>query len=123
MAIPKKIIFVSIPIILVAVFVFSFHVIRVDDGIEIVRKENFTCQDFYVDVRGFGLADYFYHAPKIRNYLFFEKPYERLLGLIEEKKIELETSNQKMEEPQGPLAQKMKPIERAIREWIEKILK
>ena len=121
MKIFKKSIFFFLAIIFIAAFVFSFHVIRVDEGIEIIRKDGFTHRDFYVDVRNFGLVDYFHHLPKIRNYLFFDKPYKKLLSLIEEKKAELGSSGGYEQRPRGALADRIEPIEKSMRKWMEKI--
>ncbi len=119
MATPTKFFLFLSPILLIVAFVFSFHVIRVDTGIEILPKDTFTHKDFYVDVRGFGLADYFYHAPKIRNYLFFQKPYNKFLNLIEEKKAELETPRKDEDKPRRAFANTLEQVETDVRKWLE----
>ncbi len=110
-------------ILAVILFAMNFHVIRVGRlDFDIIRKEKMTLDDMYVDVRNWLLADYFYHAPRIRNYLFFEKPYNRLLALIQEKKAQMEKIREKNMELYDPEKDELNPLEKTIREWIDKIL-
>ena len=104
-------------------FTLNFHVIRVDKtDFDIIRKEKMTFDDMYVDVRNWFLVDYFYHAPRIRNYLFFEKPYNRLLALIKEKKEQMERTRVKDNDLYDPKKEKLNPLDKTIRNWIDKIL-
>jgi hypothetical protein len=123
MASSTKFFLFLLPTLLATLFIYTFHVVRVDAGIEIIPKDSFTHKDFYVDVRGYGLADYFYHAPKIRNYLFIDKPYNKLLSLIEEKKSELENPGADEEKTKGAMARRFKSFEKAMRKWIEIVRK
>ncbi len=104
-------------------FTLNFHVIRVNNtDFDVIKKEKMTFNDVYVDVRNWVLVDYFYHSPKIRNYLFFEKPYNRLLVLIEEKKEEMEKNCKNNSPLCGSETKKHSPLEKTIHDWIDNIL-
>ena len=79
--------FLGIVINSIALFLaaLSLHVIRTDDGLEVITKNHLTLQDTYVDVRHWGLTDYLTHSARIRDYLFYTKHYQPLKKAVEEK--------------------------------------
>lgn len=85
----------------------NVHVIRTDDGFEIITKDHMTFRDTYADVRDWSLTDYIVHAPRIRNYLLYEKQYNRLVKMVEDEK-------KKSEGIWDKARKKLEPVE----EWI-----
>lgn len=76
--------YLSIALIVMLGFSFSFHVLRLDDSFDIITKETLTLRDTYADVRNWGWTDYLSHSPRIRNYLIYEKYYPRLVRMAKE---------------------------------------
>ncbi len=89
----------------------NVHVIRTGDGFEMITKDHMTFRDTYVDVRDWSLPDYVTHAPRIRNYLLYEKQYNKLVKMIDDEKKKSEGIFDKAKK-------KLEPIEKALRDWI-----
>ncbi|MDM8522923.1 hypothetical protein QUF80_06075 [Desulfococcaceae bacterium HSG8] len=102
----KNIIITILLATLIAGALLSAHIIRTTDGFEFTTKEQLTFQDTYVDVRQWGLKDYFSHSPKIRNYLL-EKKYEAAVNLVKGKE---KTFKEKAGEVVDSVGQKVKDL-------------
>jgi preprotein translocase subunit SecF len=81
----KNVIIAILVIALAVLGILNIHIIRTADGFEFTSKDKMSFQDTYADVRQWGLADYFSHSPKIRNYLL-EKKYDELVKLTKTEK-------------------------------------
>ncbi|OQY57625.1 MAG: hypothetical protein B6245_16165 [Desulfobacteraceae bacterium 4572_88] len=78
----KTIIAVVLVAAVVAGILLNIHIIRLDEGFEVISKDQMTFRDTYADVRNWGLKDYMSHAPRIRNYLLYEKQYAALMKIV-----------------------------------------
>lgn len=62
-------IILALLLISVILFGLNFHILRSDDGFEIITKDRMGIRDTYVDVRNWGMKDYVTQSPRIRNHL------------------------------------------------------
>ncbi|RLC01491.1 MAG: hypothetical protein DRI57_31040 [Deltaproteobacteria bacterium] len=65
--------------IITPIFLLNVHIIRSDEGFDVILKDHMSFRETYADVRGWGLADYLSHSKRIGNYLIIEKHYPRMV--------------------------------------------
>lgn len=67
--------FLLLSVGLAVILILNVHVIRMDDGVDIITKDTMCLRDSYVDVRDWQFRDYMRHSPRIRNYLLHDVYY------------------------------------------------
>ena len=91
------------------------HFVRLDGGVVFLAKDSMSFRDTYVDVREWGIADYFSHSERIREYLLFERKYQQLVQLVEETQ---QTINAKLDTLTEGAKRRLAPIELTLHEWL-----
>jgi hypothetical protein len=112
----KYLIIVALIGIAIAGTLLNVHIIRLNEGFEVIAKDNMTFRDTYADVRAWGLADYMSHAPRIRNYLFYEKKYAALKNMVNQKKAAV---NKETGSVADSAKKQLESAEKAIRDWLK----
>lgn len=98
--------------LIVALFLLNFHIIRMEDDIDIIPKDSMSLRETYIDVRDWGTVDYLAHSARVRNYLIYEKNYANLVDGVRE------TTGQAT----AAIKTRLRPIEEAVHEWLSEKL-
>ena len=88
----------------------GFHIIRTENGFEIVAKDTITLRDAYVDARHWDFDDYLAHSSRIRNHLLYRKYYLPLKKSIKEEAPKYIEGAKKA----------LRAAEQTIHDWISK---
>ncbi len=91
----------------------NVHILRTEDGLELISKDNMSLRDTYVDVRKWCVDDYFTHSTRISSYLLYTKQYIPLKKALKENAAKY---SQKAKEI-------LRPAEEALHGWLSEQLK
>ena len=87
--------------IITPIFLLNVHIIRSDEGFDVILKDHMSFRETYADVRDWGLAEYL-SSPRIRNYLICEKHYP---SMVDQARGKADSARDKLRELEASLHQ------------------
>ncbi|QTA81764.1 Uncharacterized protein dnl_41130 [Desulfonema limicola] len=96
-----------------AVFIFNYHIIRIDQGFDIIAKDSINLREVYVDARNFDTGLLINCSPRLRNYLIYQVYGPSLYSNIKEK-TDLSAES---------IKEKLKEFELNAHKWLSEKLK
>jgi predicted ribosome quality control (RQC) complex YloA/Tae2 family protein len=94
--------------IIIAGFILNFHIIRLNDGFEVITKDNMGLRETYVDARNLKIAQLLIYTPRVRNYLIYRVCYTQTYDEM----------MKKTDESVKVLKENLRKTEQAVHEWL-----
>lgn len=86
----------------------NVHVVRVEDEVVVLAKDQMSLRDTFVDATDWGVSDYIDASPRVRNHLLAHGQYPRKLREFRNSLADLKEKTKNL----------LRPLESAIHGWL-----